>query len=183
MRWSHLFSISRSVLGELPWGANKWDGFMGNCCHSRCWCKTNVSSPIRSRMITPMLGAHSIECVNFIHCNLNNQFCQQETHKQLSMDFLSMDYIVDELLVDELHCWWNSCRWSGVEDFLKISRRFLIDFSKIFWRFLKDFFKISQTFLKDFSKFFWKFSEDFLKIFQRFLKDFPKISWRFPKDF
>ena len=177
MRWSHLFSISRSVLGELLWGANKWDGFMGNCCHSRCWCKTNVSSPILSRMITPMLGAHSIECVNFIHCNLNNQFCQQETHKQLSMDFLSMDYIVDELLVDELHCWWNSCRWIWLsgrfpEDFSKTSRRFLIDFSKIFWRFLKDFFKISQTFLKDFSKFFWKFPE----IFWRFLEDFSKIS-------
>ena len=53
-------------------------------------------------MITPMLGAHSIECVNFIHCNLNNQFCQQEIHKQLSMDFLSIYYIVDELLVDGL---------------------------------------------------------------------------------
>ena len=113
MRWSHLFSISMPVLGELLWGANKWDGFMGNCCHSRCCCKTKVSSPILSRMITPMLGAHSIECVNFIHCNLNNQFCQQETHKQLSMDFLSMDYIVDELLVDELHCWWTSCWYTS----------------------------------------------------------------------
>ena len=149
MRWSHLFSISRSVLGELPWGANKWDGFMGNCCHSRCWCKTNVSSPILSRMITPMLGAHSIECVNFIHCNLNNQFCQQETHKQLSMDFLSMDYIVDGLHCRWITCWWTSLLMKFLSMDLtewKISWRFLQDFSKISHRFLKDFLKISQRF-------------------------------------
>ena len=39
---------------------------MGNCCHSRCCWKTRVSSPVLSRMITPMLGAHSTECVNWV---------------------------------------------------------------------------------------------------------------------
>ena len=38
---------------------------MGNCCHSRCCWKIRVSSPVLSRMITPIPGSHSIKWVSW----------------------------------------------------------------------------------------------------------------------
>ena len=66
MSCSPLFFKSMSVLGEYPEAhKSKTDSWVIAVIVG-IFVKTRVDNPVLSRMITPMLGSHSMKCVNCV---------------------------------------------------------------------------------------------------------------------